>query len=152
MNSSRDNIIEFGGLPKKYQYCGWIRVPQGQYEATLETWQPFYFMSKPRLALIFTIAESGEYFHSHVPAFFGINKIIGTPRERGRFKAAPRGDLIDCFYRLKPNSHKVRLDRIPLTKLNDIYKIKVVDVLKNRKQKEHPEQLIYSKVIEIERE
>ncbi|WP_223789925.1 hypothetical protein [Marinicella meishanensis] len=146
-------LIDFknslGGLPSRYRYEGWLRYPEGQYEAVLETWVTFRLMSSNRLALIFNIVDPGKHFGKHVPAFFGVKRHRGHTREKGGFIASPRGDLMDLFYRLNPTSPKVRLDRVPLSKLNDIYRITVQDVVKNRKQKKHPHQLVYSQVTDV---
>jgi hypothetical protein len=138
-----------GGLPSRYKYEGWLQYPEGQYEAVLETWVTFRLMSSHRLALIFNIIDPGKYNGKHVPAFFGVKRHKGRTREKGGFVASPRGDLMDLFYRLNPSSPKVRPDRVPLTKLNGIYQITVRDVLTNRKQKNHPHQLIYSQVTDV---
>lgn len=146
-------LIDFknnlGGLPTKYQYDGWLQYPEGQYEAVLETWVTFRLMSSYRLALIINIIDPGKYNGMHVPAFFGVKRHKGCTREKGGFVASPRGDLVDLFYRLNPSSPKVRLDRVPLTKLNGLYQITVKDVVNNRKQQKHPHQLIYSQVTDV---
>jgi|GEM_PF-2809215 len=141
---------DFSRLPKKYQYDGWILIPKGEYEAMLETWVTFRFMSSSRIALIFSIVECGEFNGVHVPAFFGLKSLKGKPREKGGFIASPRGDLMAFFYGLNPSSPKIRPDRIPLSNLDGLYRIKVDGVEKNRKQKKHPEQMKYSKVIDAE--
>ena len=138
----------FGGLPEKYKYNGWLQVPRGEYLATLETWVTFKFMTSPRIALIFNIIDTGENFGKHIPAFFGVKRHRGKTREKGEFIAAPRGDLMAFFYTLNPESPKVPHFRIPLSKLNKVYSIKVGDVTNNRNQKKHPNQLIYSRVID----
>lgn len=139
-----------GGLPSKYKYDGWLQYPEGQYEAVLETWVTFRLMSSFRLALIFNIIDPGKYNGKHVPAFYGVKRHKGNTREKGGFIAPPRGDLMDLYYRLNPASPRIRPDRVPLTKLDGIYRITVNDVLKNRKQKKHPHQLVYSQVTDVE--
>lgn len=141
---------DFAGLPSKYKYDGWLRFPEGQYQAVCETWVTYQFMSSHRLALIFNIIDAGKYNGKHVPAFFGVKRHRGNTREKGGFTAAPRGDLMAMFYRLKPDSPIIRPDRVPLSKLDGIYQITVKDVTNNRNQNKHPHQLVYSKVTDVE--
>ncbi|MCB1584569.1 MAG: hypothetical protein KDI92_16045 [Xanthomonadales bacterium] len=141
---------DFAGLPTKYRYDGWLRFPEGKYQAVCETWVTYQYMSSKRLALIFNILDAGKYNGKHVPMFFGVKRHKGNTREKGGFIASPRGDLMELFYRLNPDSPIVRPDRVPLSKLDGVYQITVSDVIKNRKQKKHPQQLIYSKVTEVE--
>lgn len=138
---------DFAGLPTKYKYDGWLRLPTGQYEAVLETWVTFQFRTASRIALIFSIVQAGKHNGKHVPAFFNLKRHKGNTREKGGFIAPPRGDLMDFYYKLNPTSQKVPHYRVPLSKLNGLYLIDVDDVTKNRKQQNHPEQLIYSRVI-----
>jgi hypothetical protein len=141
---------DFAGLPEKYSYDGWLRYPKGTYEAVLETWVTFQFRTSSRIALIFNIVDSGQFNGKHVPAFFNLKRHKGKTREKGGFIAPPRGDLMDFYYRLNPASPVIPHYRVPLSKLNGLYLITVDDVTKNRKQQQHPQQMIYSRVVDAE--
>ncbi len=141
---------DFAGLPKKFKYNGWdVRVPNGQYDAVMETWVTFQAQDK-QLVWIFSIIESGAFNGLHVPAFFSIKRHKGKTRERGGFVAKPRGKLMEWYCRLLPHEPKPRPDRLALSKLNGIYRITTTEVLKNSNGDLHPEQLIYSKVSKVD--
>ncbi len=135
----------------KFKYDDWLHIPPGKYEATFQTWVTYRFRTQAKIVLMFSIVDMGEYFGVHMPAFFNVKRHKGKTRERGGFIASSRGDLITLFYRLNPTSPKVRLDRVPLSKLQQsLFTIQVQDVTINYKREELPKQMHYSRITEIE--
>lgn len=149
------NVVEFkkSHLTEsiKYDYNGWERVPAGKYEASFLTWTTFRMGGISRVIWLFSITDMGKYFNKVLPMGFNakLNKKTGL---RGHFKAPARGKLLKTYFKLRPDDPKLkRLDRVPLTKLEKaVYKITVVDVIKDYQQQPLPEQMIYSKVDDVE--
>ncbi|MCX7546087.1 hypothetical protein [Marinicella gelatinilytica] len=149
------NIVElnWSNPPKgaKFEYNGWERIPKGEYEASFLTWTTFRMGGMSRVIWLFSITDMGKYFNKTIPMFFNA-KLKKRTGLRGHFKPPPRGKLLKIYYKLRPHDPELkRLDRIPLTKLESkIYKIKVVDVTHDYQQNPLPEQMIYSKVDDVE--
>lgn len=149
------NVVElkWSNVPNgaKFEYNGWERVPAGKYEASFLTWTTFRMGGMSRVIWLFSITDMGKYFNKVLPMGFNA-KLKKRTGLRGHFKAPPRGKLLKTYYKLRPHDPQLkRLDRVPLTKLEKaVYKITVVDVTQDYRQQPLPEQMIYSKVENVE--
>ena len=122
------NVVElkWSNVPNgaKFEYNGWERVPAGKYEASFLTWTTFSMGGMSRVIWQFSITDMGKFFNKVLPMGFNA-KLKKRTGLRGHFKAPPK------------------LEKA-------VYKITVVDVTQDYRQQPLPEQMIYSKVENVE--
>ena len=107
------------------------------------------FMGKaPKLIMWFRIVTMGEFFETVLPRYYNVQKVIGKPKRRGRFKAGKKGDFLREYCTLFPNMIG-RLDRIPMTPFSTaIIKGKIGYVERARGRK-IPKELQYSRIRQL---
>lgn len=120
-------------------------LPEGEYEVCYvyhETWN--YMGRNPKVAFWFRVINIGEYFGTLIPRYFNVKQLKGKPAKNGRFVPGRSSDFLLEYCNLFPR-RITRLDRIPLSLLeNEIIKVQVKTVTKNREQRSMPEVLQYS--------
>lgn len=127
------------------------RIPAGQYESVMTGWYTANILGTPKVVLLFTIIDFGEYQNVIVPRFYAVKRLTSKQGLNGTFIAKPRGAFSDDYFKMRPTAPKLRKDQIPMTTLqNKPMLITVGDVTHSSdKKKEHLEQQIYSVVREV---
>ena len=130
-----------------------VRIPEGDYEATLTHYYTCNIHGDDKVVFLFTIIDFGDYHNVIIPRFYPVKRVIGKKGMNGRFipKCSPTSAFIKDYYSMYPTAPKLRPDRVPMTKLMDKpYLITVGDVRHGSdKKKVHPEQVIYSTIREV---
>jgi hypothetical protein len=128
-------------------------IPEGKYEMAYASHHTWIFMGRqPKVVIRFCVIDPGEYFGVIIPAYYNVQRTIGKRQRNGRFKASKRSNLVRDFYRVFPKEPLVRLDRLPLTKLNTTTVIATVHtVTRDFTQRDLPEVIQYSIVKSIDR-
>ena len=125
-------------------------IPHGDYDATLTDWYTANICGVPKVVLLFSIVDSGEYFETVVARFYAVKRIKGKQGINGGFVSKARGAFAEDYYTMNPTAPRLRPDRVPMTKLQGkIFTITVGDVTTNHKQKEHGDRMKYSVVRKI---
>jgi hypothetical protein len=137
VNEIRDGYIPF--------------ILQGEYESVMTEWYTANIMGTPKVILLFTIVENGEYQNIIIPRFYPVKRLTSNPGMNGSFIAKPRGAFANDYYLMRPDAPRLRRDQIPMTTIqNKLMLITVGDVTTNSKQKEHVEQMKYSLVRKVQ--
>ena len=127
-----------------------VRIPEGEYQLKLLQHQTSIMYGTPKLKLVFSIINFGEYQGLEIEGFYNVMKLISKQGLKGKMKHKARGDFMIEYCSLLPDQKVTRLDKIPLDPLyKNIIIGKVVDVKVNSQQKKLPEQLVYSKVSQM---
>jgi hypothetical protein len=125
-------------------------IPEGDYEASLTTWETTISFGQPRLTLYFTITECGEHYGKTFRKFYYVKKLKGKPKLKGKFIAKISGSFLKHWYQVFPTMKRVRPHRVPMQNLlRIIVKIKIRTVIKDYEGDALPEQMQYSVVDEI---
>ena len=126
-------------------------IPEGTYHLKIKTWQTrLMFARCEKLHITFEIID-GEYAGVNIPYYCNVKQFLGKPRFKGRFVVGKKSKLAREFFLimqlLKIDTTQMRLDRIPLTKLNAITaKVRTVKVVD---KKQLPLAVRYSVIEEI---
>ena len=125
-------------------------IPEGKYRLAFVRYETGLYFTYPKLAMRFKIVDHGEYFGLELPRYYNVKKFIGKPGKNGSFKPAKGSDFALEFCTCFPTVQIRRLDRIPMSHWkNDIFIGEVRTTIKNRVQRELPEQLQYSVISQI---
>lgn len=138
----------FGEIaPDEYQI-----VESGIYEAKFTRYETAYIHRAPKLILSFSITSYGDNFGVKISKFYNVRKLLGGKGKKGRFLIGRRSNFLHDFYRLFPDSHAKRLDRVPMSIFkNFLFEIEVRRVTTDYMQRNIPEQLQYSVISNIRR-
>ena len=128
-----------------------ILIPDGQYTLAYLEHKTWLFKGKhPKLTVTFAIQDFGEFYLSHINAYYNLLRIKGKPSRNGHFIVGWKSDFMLDYSILFGTP--VRKDRISMFKLRNIFvKATTRTVIKNRDQREYPEGLRYSVVDRLER-
>jgi len=147
-NSPSDNIVEI--RPNTDNADDSILIKEGAYEAVLISWETVIMFGKPKVEMYFKIIEFGDHLDKKFSGYYYVKRHKGKPGKKGKFIAKSSGDLLEQWYKVFPESSRLRPDRIPMQKLlNKPVKVKIKTVKLNYKGKPLPKQMYYSKVDEI---
>lgn len=126
----------------------WPLIAEGEYQLKLVSHETAVQFLTPKLILLFSICEFGNYFGTRLPKYYNIKKFKGKPGKKGHFYPKRRGDFMFDFYTLF--NRNVRLDRIPMEPFyNSIIIGRVGTVKVDYRNRKLPEQMRYSKVCEL---
>lgn len=99
-------------------------IPEGRYEVDILTWATGIIYGKAlKLDVTFVITD-GNYAGVKIHYYCNVKRIIGKPKEKGKFIAGKKSKLARQFYRAmeigKKPTGSLRLDRLPLTELRNL--------------------------------
>lgn len=124
-------------------------IPPGTYRLAYIEHYTMVFCKAPKVVLRFRVVDMGSCFGVELERFYNVQKIIGKPGKKGRFKVGASSDLVLEFCRVCADRID-RLDRLPLSLMNNSVILgDVHTVERNRKQKSLPELLKYSVIKEL---
>lgn len=125
-------------------------VPPGKYNAAYKTHSLFsMYGNAQKLRVQFTITDQDERnaFGITVPWFSNV-KIIS--KKNRSWIAGRRSAFLETFCRLFPDYNPNKSKRIPMNRFHGRqFRIEVRTVTTNRQGEDKPEQLHYSKVVEV---
>lgn len=124
-------------------------VPDGRYHFKLVNHRTKYMFNSPRLILLMTILDNGDYHGVSLPRYYNVNRLIGKPGKRGRFEPSRGGDFLIDYYSLILDNHR-RLDRLSMKPLYDkIVYAETATVKTNNRKTNLPEPMWHSKVSKL---
>lgn len=125
-------------------------IPQGQYESVMTEFYTANIVGTPKVVLLFTIIDFGEYEGVIIPRYYAVKRLTSKQGLNGSFIAKPRGAFADDYFMMRPDAPRLRKDQIPMTTLqNKPMVITVGTVEKNNKQVKYKEQQKYSVVRKV---
>jgi len=147
-NSPSDNLVDI--RPSTHHENDSTLIKEGIYEAILVSWETSLMQKSPKIVMYFKIIEFGEHLNKMFPKYYYVKKHKGKPCKRGQFIAKSCGHFLEQWYKIFPDSTRLRLDRIPMQNLlNKPVKVKIKTVKRNSENSLKPKQMYYSKVDEI---
>jgi hypothetical protein len=124
-------------------------VPDGRYHFKLVSHRTEHMFNSPRLILLMSILDLGDYCGVSLSRYYNVKRLIGKPGKRGRFMPSRGGDFLIDYYNLIPGSAP-RLDRLPMNPLYDkIVYAETATVKTNNRKTNLPEQMWHSKVSKL---
>jgi len=125
------------------------RIPDGEYNFKLISHETGYMFGTPRLILLMTVIDMGDYHGTALPCYRNVERLKGKPKKMGGFVPTRGGDFLIEYCKLLPD-FSPRRDRISLNPYyNHILYARTSTVKLNNRKKKLPEQLWYSKVDEL---
>jgi hypothetical protein len=122
-----------------------VLVPEGLYIARYRYYETRRSTGRfnPKVVMYFEIIEPGEGYGVKLPKFYNVRRIDGSPRVRGGFTPARRGDLYRDYLRLI--REPARDDRVRLSEYaNNDWIIRVNTVEIDGSERAIPEGARYS--------
>ncbi|TNC82774.1 MAG: hypothetical protein C9356_02580 [Oleiphilus sp.] len=124
-------------------------LPPGEYEVGFDCYETRFLHRGHKLVLWFKVATMGEHFGKRLPRYYNISRMLGKAGKNGKFRAGRKSDFVREFYSVIPKQIG-RLDRIPMTALNNVLvRAKVKTVTNGYDQRPIPEPLQYSVIEEL---
>lgn len=124
-------------------------IPPGTYKLAYIEHYTMMFCKAPKVVLRFRVVDMGGCFGVELERFYNVQRLIGKPGKKGRFKVGASSDLVFEFCQVCSDRID-RLDRLPLSLMNNFVTLgDVHTVERNRKQKNLPELLKYSVIKEL---
>ena len=126
-------------------------VPPGEYSLQLVSYSTWLMFGRnPKLILELVITDNEIYQGIKLNKYYNVKKLKGKCGRNGSFIASRKSNFMRDFFRICPAYPPKRLDRIPMSRFQDIVVLgKVVTVTKGYDQREIPESLQYSIISEI---
>ena len=104
----------------------------------------------PKLTLWFRIMDYGEFNGIILPRHYNIKNHVGRKGKYGDFKVGKKSDFLHEYLNVFPTASIIRLDRIPMTPLeNVIIRGRVRTVTTDYKQRKKHQQTQYSVIAEL---
>lgn len=121
-------------------------VPDGRYHFKLDYHETSLMFGSPRLILLMTILDCGDFNGVSLPRYYNVDRLIGKPRKNGRFVPSRGGDFLIDYYTLLPERSQ-RLDRLPMAPLKDKFIFAETSTVKtNNRNTKLPEPMWHSKI------
>ena len=123
-------------------------VPDGNYHFKLLEHETAIMFKNHKLVLYLRIADIGRYHGIVIPNYYNVDKFLGKPGKKGRFRATTGGNFLIEYFTLVGKAE--RLDRLSMRPLyNSLIYARTETVTKNNQGKKLPPQLQYSKIAEM---
>ena len=121
-------------------------IPDGEYHFKLVSHETVMKFGKPRVILLMTVIDLGEYHGTALSCFRNVERLKGKPCKKGGFVLSRGGDLLIELCKLMPDFNP-RRDRISLNRLYDkIIFARTKTVKHNNLKTKLPKQLWWTKV------